>query len=700
MQSIELRTNEIESGLLCLTYDFLFELKSEITLPELTLTASLSRELGIDSLGKAELAYRIEEFFSVEANKIELSNIDKLADFIPTILEISDSEKFKAQEKLSPSFLSTSLQDLAVLTNFSQILTYHGERSANRPHLYIANKQQTTDILRYGQLFIDSQKIAKNLVALKIKPQQSIAILFATQQDFIRSFCGIILAGAIPILLESEESIIQTKFDLVITSKISDEINKKINSITSTKNIITLNNLLQDTCLELPNLIIKPEDIAFIKYKKNEFGYSEKNTYTHTALLEKLRQIGKWLNIKPTDNALSAIPPEQTAGLNLWLLGLYFGLPITFIAEKNPVRWLWAIHYRRATVAVAPDYFYAKCIKKMGHRKTEGLDLHSWRFAFGEHSVIERELLKKFDKKFTRYNFHAKTSAILTKSIINPPAPKKILTKLANNIGHYLLVAYRKIHEFTDHLFKFFYTFYAWAMFFILLPFYLLSVILSPINKARKVSSFWLRNYFRLIFCPIKINGLENIPKSSKVIFVANHTSYADAPLLMGVLPENVIFTVRKESFTTPIIGKVIKKFGHLIIDRQNFTESLASSKRMEKHLINGEPMVVFPEATFDYATGLRPFKMGAFVVAAATGTPVCPVSIKGTRSLWRCYTWLAKPAMINVTIGKPIYPQQNDWQEALKLHQQTRTEILKHCGEPIIHVIAAGPEGLPVRVR
>jgi len=89
------------------------------------------------------------------------------------------------------------------------------------------------------------------------------------------------------------------------------------------------------------------------------------------------------------------------------------------------------------------------------------------------------------------------------------------------------------------------------------------------------------------------------------------------------------------------------------------------------------------PEGTFSRAPGLRPFHMGAFVIAAKAGIPVIPVAIRGTRSILRGSSHFARRGIVSITICEPIQPEGCEWIDAIKLRDAARSEILHHCGEP-----------------
>jgi len=96
-----------------------------------------------------------------------------------------------------------------------------------------------------------------------------------------------------------------------------------------------------------------------------------------------------------------------------------------------------------------------------------------------------------------------------------------------------------------------------------------------------------------------------------------------------------------------------------------------------------GRTPIFFAEGTFTRSAGLLPFRMGAFVVAAQTGVPLLPVTIRGARSVLRDGSWFARRGTIVVTIAARLMPQGSDWNAAVALRDAARAEILRRCGEP-----------------
>ncbi len=139
-----------------------------------------------------------------------------------------------------------------------------------------------------------------------------------------------------------------------------------------------------------------------------------------------------------------------------------------------------------------------------------------------------------------------------------------------------------------------------------------------------------------------------------------------------------------------PVIRTFLQKVGHLTVDRLDFSESVTITRRIETALQQGHSVLIFPEGTFSRIRGIRPFRLGAFKVAAETGRPICSVAIQGAREVLWPGRWLARRGPIRVIIGKPIRPEGKDWPEIVRLRDLAKAEIVQHAGEPSIDIVAA----------
>jgi 1-acyl-sn-glycerol-3-phosphate acyltransferase len=225
------------------------------------------------------------------------------------------------------------------------------------------------------------------------------------------------------------------------------------------------------------------------------------------------------------------------------------------------------------------------------------------------------------------------------------------------------------------------YAAYAWIVFGIGITAALVvaAVMPSPRMRWRGVRAM-ARAGFRLARIPLIVHGRA---PATPVVFVVNHASYLDAVVLAAVLPDGGAFVAKRELADVAITGFFLRRLGTELVERFDRQKSVEDTGRMADVPRQGRSLVMFPEGTFGRAVGLRPFRMGAFVVAAQTGTPVVPVSIRGTRSILRDGSWFPRRGPISVVIGEAIVPRGPDWAAAIALRDAARTEILRWCGEP-----------------
>ena len=127
----------------------------------------------------------------------------------------------------------------------------------------------------------------------------------------------------------------------------------------------------------------------------------------------------------------------------------------------------------------------------------------------------------------------------------------------------------------------------------------------------------------------------------------------------------------------------MIRKVGHLTVERADPSRSVADAARATAMLSEGVSLLFFPEGTFVRAPGILPFRLGTFKAAVEADRPVIPVTIRGTREILPAYTWLLRRGVITVAIGSPIKPEGTGWQEMVRLRDQVRGEIVRRSGEP-----------------
>jgi 1-acyl-sn-glycerol-3-phosphate acyltransferase len=154
-------------------------------------------------------------------------------------------------------------------------------------------------------------------------------------------------------------------------------------------------------------------------------------------------------------------------------------------------------------------------------------------------------------------------------------------------------------------------------------------------------------------------------------------------------------FVAKMEVAGMPFIGTFLKQMGHLRFDRTDANSRLRQAEEMEHLLRQGDSVFVFPEGTFTEEDGIRPFQLGAFKAAVATGAPIIPVSLAGTRRFLRDGTYLPRPTTVTLTLSPPILPstagaamndgESSGWHELIRLRDATREAIARYAGEPLL---------------
>jgi len=241
-----------------------------------------------------------------------------------------------------------------------------------------------------------------------------------------------------------------------------------------------------------------------------------------------------------------------------------------------------------------------------------------------------------------------------------------------------------------------FYGLYFGVVFFLwIVPTWAMVQLIKDHRKAGRFTSSALKILFALIGCRVRVVGKEYMETPGAKIYASNHTSYSDVlPLMLGLgVPYR--FVSKMEVGSMPFIGAFLDRMGHFKFDRTDPESRLRQAQRMEEFLRNGESVFIFPEGTFTAEDGVRPFQLGAFKAAVASGAPIIPVSLAGTRRFLRDGTYLPRPTSVTITLSPPIYPNtatdssnsagSSEWYELIRLRDATRAAIVRHAGEPLL---------------
>jgi len=239
---------------------------------------------------------------------------------------------------------------------------------------------------------------------------------------------------------------------------------------------------------------------------------------------------------------------------------------------------------------------------------------------------------------------------------------------------------------------EWFFASYAWAMFGLVIPIIWAAVMTLPSFAWR-----WriMRGGIRLLRyttrTPLAVQGLGNLPPEGRpVVLVANHASYLDGYALIAALPRPLTFIAKAEFARDPLLGEALRRIGTEFVERFEAEKGVDDTRRLTRRLVEGRSLVFFAEGTFTRIPGLQPFHLGAFMAAVESGALVVPVALRGTRSMLRADSWFPRRGAIHITIGKPLDSAVfreavggDVWKAALRIRDEARAHIVRHCGEP-----------------
>jgi 1-acyl-sn-glycerol-3-phosphate acyltransferase len=181
-------------------------------------------------------------------------------------------------------------------------------------------------------------------------------------------------------------------------------------------------------------------------------------------------------------------------------------------------------------------------------------------------------------------------------------------------------------------------------------------------NTAMKIA----RTGVRLGGVKVEIVGLERFDNQGTYIYMCNHVSNIDPPIVIPAIPKRTSVLVKKEVFRIPVLATAMR-MGQLVpVDRTDRESAINSLKKGKEVLDLGVNMTVFPEGTRSQTGELLPFKKGPFYMALEAGVPIVPMTILGTRAIWPKGSTAIRPGTATVVFHSPIDPKQFPDREAL----------------------------------
>ena len=186
----------------------------------------------------------------------------------------------------------------------------------------------------------------------------------------------------------------------------------------------------------------------------------------------------------------------------------------------------------------------------------------------------------------------------------------------------------------------------------------------------------WAGKLMRLAGVTITVNGAENIPTDRSVVFIPNHQSNYDVPLMLTQLGTPPALVAKIETMKIPLVRTWMQLLDCIFLDRNNPRQAMTAMNEVSSVLEKGVNLVIFPEGTRSKGDTMREFKTGAFRMACKAGATIVPVAINGSYKAMEANHNLMCPAHVIITVLPSIDTAALDRAAQKALPEQVAAQI------------------------
>ncbi len=425
---------EIEDEVLGLVREIVAELRPQRARTlRLTGVSNLHSDLGLDSLGRAELLVRLERRFAVGLPEDLLASAETPRDLAVAVADAgagtagwSRADTTSARTAALPPTQSPHL-DAETLTG---ALDWHCREHPERTHLLLGEGAGGEETISYRALADSGRAVARGLRRWGLAPGERAAIMLPTGRDFFEAFFGILYAGGVPVpiypparrshieehlrrqaaILDSAQAVIliappQARFLMAFLTA-------HVESLRVMETVAQLSVASNET---LP-VIAEPEAMALMQFTSGSTGDPNGVVLSHANLLANIKAMGEAMEVESTDVFVSWLPLYHDMGLiGAWLGSLCLSVPVVVMSPLTflvrPERWLWAIHHHRATLTGAPNFAFELCLRNIDEAAVEGLDLSSLRMVANGAEAVSPDTVRRFSARFAAHGFRTEAMA-------------------------------------------------------------------------------------------------------------------------------------------------------------------------------------------------------------------------------------------------------------------------------------------------
>ena len=176
----------------------------------------------------------------------------------------------------------------------------------------------------------------------------------------------------------------------------------------------------------------------------------------------------------------------------------------------------------------------------------------------------------------------------------------------------------------------------------------------------------------------VRVDGMDRIVPGTTYVFVSNHQSIYDIPVIFASLPYQLRIIAKASLARFPVLGWHLRRGGHLFVDRRR-PDRAGILKRWRALVSDGLSLIIFAEGTRSWDGRVARFKAGSFLLAIQAGLPIVPLAVIGTRQVMPKGRLRTEPADVCLVIHDPIQPPTIDEptvQDAKALAERVHTIV------------------------
>ena len=181
--------------------------------------------------------------------------------------------------------------------------------------------------------------------------------------------------------------------------------------------------------------------------------------------------------------------------------------------------------------------------------------------------------------------------------------------------------------------------------------------------------------FVRAVGVRVRVQGVQRIPPGV-CLFVANHTSSADAPAVVGAIPRRIAVLLKESLFKWPIVGQAFRSAHFIPVNRSAHESAVASVEKATEALRAGQSFLIYPEGTRSPDGRLQRFKKGAVVMAIKAGVPIVPIACSGAQKIMEKRSLVMHPGEIQVEFLQSIDASEYKLEEREALNERIRAVL------------------------